>query len=173
MGSDGELGGLGIIHLATHALVDCRAPDRSALILAEGASAPTAAADGLLTAREVRLGWDLDADLVTLSACETGLGRQTFDDGMLSMADAFLAAGTRNVVSSLWKVEDRATAQLMAYFYAELAQGSADGLAAPVPTALGAAQRRLRAFTTAGGTQPWRDPWAWGAFVTYGGAADR
>ena len=173
MGRDGELGRLGIIHLATHALVDCRAPDRSALILAEGGSAPSATADGLLTAREVRLGWDLDADLVTLSACETGLGRQTFDDGMLSMADAFLAAGSRNVVSSLWKVEDQAAARLMAYFYAELAEGSADGRPVPVPSALGAAQRRLRDFTTPGGTRPWRDPWAWSAFVTYGGAAER
>ncbi len=159
-----DIGTYGIIHLATHALVDCRAPDRSALVLAGAADAAPGSGEGLLTAREVRLGWRLDADLVTLSSCETGLGRETADDGMLSFADAFLAAGARNVVSSLWKVEDRATAQLMAWFYEELAGG------AEVDAALRTAQLRLRDHVTAGGTHPWAAPWAWAGFMAYGGA---
>ncbi|MBK7189510.1 MAG: CHAT domain-containing protein [bacterium] len=173
----GELSRLGLIHLATHALVDCRAPDRSALVLADLTNTAGARQDGLLTAREVRLGWRLDADLVTLSACETGLGRQTWDDGMLSLTAAFSAAGARNVVSSLWKVEDRATAMLMEYFYEELARtgagagSGADRDAATVPAALRAAQLRLRNHVTAAGTRPWAGPWAWGGFVAYGGAA--
>lgn len=156
-----------IIHLATHALVDSRAPDRSALVLAGAAEADPGSGEGLLTAREVRLGWRLDAELVTLSACETGLGRETADDGMLSLADAFMSAGARNVVSSLWKVEDRATAQLMTWFYEELGKG------AEVGAALRTAQLRLRDHVTAGGTRPWAAPAAWAAFVAYGGAARR
>jgi CHAT domain-containing protein/Tfp pilus assembly protein PilF len=173
MASRGALKELGIIHLATHALVDCRAPDRSALVLADRDDATATGSDGLLTAREVRLGWNLDADLVTLSACETGLGRQTFDDGMLSLTSAFFAAGARNVVSSLWKVEDQATAKLMAYFYEELGRSDPNGKPVTVGGALRAAQLRLRDFTTVGGTQPYAGPWAWGGFVAYGGAGRR
>jgi tetratricopeptide (TPR) repeat protein len=169
--NDGDLSRLGIIHLATHALVDCRAPDRSALVLADRINTAGALEDGLLTAREVRLGWRLDADLVTLSACETGLGRQTWEDGMLSLAAAFSAAGARNVVSSLWKVEDRATATLMGYFYEELARTGPGRTAMTVPGALRAAQLRLRDQMTAAGTRPWAAPWAWGGFVAYGGSA--
>jgi len=167
----GGMKDLGIIHLAAHALVDCRAPDRSALVLADHDLTLAAGSDGLLTAREVRLGWDLDVDLVTLSACETGLGRETFDDGMLSLTAAFFAAGARNVVSSLWKVEDQATAKLMAYFYDELGRRRPDGQMVTVAGALRAAQLRLRDFTTVGGTRPYAEPWAWGGFAAHGGAA--
>jgi len=173
MARRGALKEMGLIHLATHALVDCRAPDRSALVLADRDDASGTGSDGLLTAREVRLGWVLDADLVTLSACETGLGRQTFDDGMLSLTSAFFAAGARNVVSSLWKVEDQATAKLMSYFYEELGRSDPHGRPVTVAGALRAAQLRLRGFTTVGGTQPYAGAWAWGGFVAYGGAARR
>lgn len=172
MASSGDLKDVGIIHLATHALVDCRAPDRSALVLADLSDA-LAGDDGLLTAREVRLGWVLDADLVTLSACETGLGRETDDDGMLSLTAAFFAAGARNVVSSLWKVEDQATAKLMAYFYEELSRSDPRGAPVTVGGALRAAQLRLRDTTTAAGTRPYAAPSAWGGFVAYGGAGRR
>lgn len=172
MASSGDLKDVGIIHLATHALVDCRAPDRSALVLADRSDA-LAGNDGLLTAREVRLGWVLDADLVTLSACETGLGRETDDDGMLSLTAAFFAAGARNVVSSLWKVEDQATAKLMAYFYEELSRSDPRGAPVTVGGALRAAQLRLRDTVTAAGTRPHAAPSAWGGFVAYGGAGRR
>jgi hypothetical protein len=172
MASSGDLKNVGIIHLATHALVDCRAPDRSALVLADLSDA-LAGDDGLLTAREVRLGWVLDADLVTLSACETGLGRETDDDGMLSLTAAFFAAGARNVVSSLWKVEDQATAKLMAYFYEELSRSDPRGAPVTVGGALRAAQLRLRDTVTAAGTRPYAAPSAWGGFVAYGGAGRR
>lgn len=169
----GELTRMGLVHLATHALVDGRAPDRSALVLADRANRAGASEDGLLTSREVRLGWQLDADLVTLSACETGLGRQTYDDGMLSLTASFVAAGARTVVSSLWKVEDRATATLMSLFYEELARAGTGDREITVAGALRAAQLRLRDHKTVGGTNPWSAPWAWGGFVAYGGAARR
>lgn len=169
----GELPRMGLVHLATHALVDGRAPDRSALVLADRANRAGASEDGLLTSREVRLGWQLDAELVTLSACETGLGRQTYDDGMLSLTASFVAAGARNVVSSLWKVEDRATATLMSWFYEELSRAGTGNREVTVAGALRAAQLRLRDHWTAGGTRPWSAPWAWGGFVAYGGAARR
>ena len=168
-----DFGKLGLIHLATHALVDCRAPDRSALVLSDRAVVGVAEQDGLLTAREVRLGWSLDTDLVTLSACETGLGRETFDDGMLSLASAFFAAGAHNVVSSLWKVEDQATARLMTYFYEELGRRPTTGRPESVAGALRAAQIRLRDFATPTGTRPFADPRCWGGFMAYGGAAQR
>jgi len=64
--------------------------------------------------------WNLHADLVTLSACETALGRKAGGEGLLGFSQAFLAAGSRSVVLSLWKVNDAATAPLMTRFYQNL-----------------------------------------------------
>jgi hypothetical protein len=98
-----------------------------------------------LTAREVLETWTLDADLVTLSACETGLGRDAGGDGLLGFAQAFLAAGARTVCLSLWRVDDAATALLMDRFYRNLL-GKRDGLEKPMPkaAALAEAKRWLR-----------------------------
>src|SRR5262249_5577845 len=85
--------------------------------------------DGYLTAREVLEFWKLDADLVTLSACETALGRPGGGDGHLGFAQAFLTAGSRSVCLSLWKVDDAATALLMDRFYQNLT-GQRPGLKA-------------------------------------------
>lgn len=114
-----------VLHFATHAVIDSNRPFHSALLLArDPASDPVgdvvegrAPFDGRLAAAEVLAHWTLDADLVTLSACETGLGRRVSSEGHLGFAQAFLVAGARNVLSSLWKVDDRATAMLMERFY--------------------------------------------------------
>jgi CHAT domain-containing protein len=85
--------------------------------------------DGFLRLDEVtRL--RLNADLVVLSACRTGQGRLYSGEGVTGLARAFLYAGCRGVLSSLWSVDDRETANLMATLYAQLQQGrsSADGL---------------------------------------------
>ena len=83
--------------------------------------------DGRLTAGEVLEYWKLDAELVTLSACESGLGRQGGGDGLLGFAQSFLLAGSRSVCLSLWQVDDTATALLMDRFYRNLLGKREDG----------------------------------------------
>jgi CHAT domain-containing protein len=107
-----------VIHLAVHAVADPQYPDRAALVLGRDSNTSE---DGLLQAREiVRL--SLNAELVTLSGCETGIGSSEGEAGVLSLEQAFLTAGARAVVASLWRVEDHATTALMTRFYSHLAQ---------------------------------------------------
>jgi CHAT domain-containing protein len=109
----GFLADYDIIHFATHGLIDERRPERSKLALSFPKD-PTE--DGYLQASEIyRL--DLGADLVVLSACETGLGRMVRGEGVLGLPRAFFYAGASSVVVSLWSVSDRSTSQLMAAFY--------------------------------------------------------
>ncbi|HEY2933255.1 MAG TPA: tetratricopeptide repeat protein [Acidobacteriota bacterium] len=75
--------------------------------------------DGLLQAYEI-FDLKLNADLVVLSACETGLGKEVKGEGLLGLTRAFLYAGAQSVMVSLWKVSDRSTAELMASFYRHL-----------------------------------------------------
>lgn len=156
----GRLASYDVIHLATHALVDAERSERSALVLSQVAPSPVA--DGLLTANEVMASWRLSADLVTLSACETGLGRPAPGEGYLGFTQAFLAAGARSVLVSLWQVDDRATALLMERFYANRAEGGLGKAAA-----LREAQGWLRQFE-AGGRRPFADARYWGGFVLVG-----
>lgn len=107
-------GGGSRIHLATHGRFDPASPLQSALLLA-----PAAGSNGMLTA-DLLYSLELDADLVTLSACETGLGKVANGDDLIGLTRGFLYAGSRSVVASLWKVDDLATAELMARFYREL-----------------------------------------------------
>ncbi|MBV8818362.1 MAG: CHAT domain-containing protein [Acidobacteriaceae bacterium] len=108
------------IHFAVHASIDEQFPDRSALRLAKN-SGP--AQDGLLQAREI-LSLPLNAQLVTLSACDAGSGRIEGVAGMNSLVQAFLMAGARTVVASTWAAEDNATAELMRNFYLHLRNGA-------------------------------------------------
>jgi CHAT domain-containing protein len=103
------------VHIASHALFDARQPLDSRLILA-----PVGALDtGELRVSDI-YGLQLTADLVTLSACETGLGRITDGGEVIGMTRGFLYAGASSVVASLWQVPDDATATLMEGFYAKL-----------------------------------------------------
>ncbi len=162
----GELARYDVIHLATHALVDADRPERSALVLAQVDLPPGHGADGLLdgllTAEEITAGWHLDADLVTLSACETGLGRPAPGEGYLGFTQAFLTVGARSVLVSLWQVDDRATALLMERFYANLRQRGLGKAAA-----LQEAQAWLQRYEV-GGRRPFAAPRHWGAFVLVG-----
>jgi CHAT domain-containing protein len=108
------------IHFAVHASIDEQFPDRSALRLAKN-SGP--GQDGLLQAREV-LSLPLNAQLVTLSACDAGSGRVEGLAGMNSLVQAFLMAGARTVVASTWAAEDNSTAELMRNFYQHLKNGA-------------------------------------------------
>jgi CHAT domain-containing protein len=115
-----------LVHFATHALPDARFPLDSALLLSPGLAADTdERADGRLHAWEVAEALRLEADLVTLSGCETGLGRELRGEGLLGLARAFQYAGARAVLVSLWAVSDESTAELMARFYAALERGLA------------------------------------------------
>jgi CHAT domain-containing protein len=106
-----------MIHLAVHAAADPQYPDRAALVLGV---AQNSSDDGLLQVREI-MHLPLDADLVTLSACETGLGTAEGEAGVVNLEQAFLIAGARAVVASLWNVEDNSTTLLMKSFYSHLA----------------------------------------------------
>ncbi len=117
LATTGELKSFRIFHLATHALVDDEQPDRSALILSlvnlpdplEASMKGERIYDGLVTAKEIVREWELDADLVVLSACNTGLGKVVGGEGYVGFSHAFLQAGARSLIVSLWKVDDRAT----------------------------------------------------------------
>jgi CHAT domain-containing protein len=142
LAASGELGKLGFIHLATHGVIDEDIPARSAVILAQtGLPDPLEevlnhkpAFDGRLSVREIQRGWDLKAELVTLSACETALGRDAGGEGFVGFTQALLMSGTRSVCLSLWKVDDTATALLMRRFYANLL-GRRPELTGPSPKA--------------------------------------
>ena len=109
-----------ILHFAVHAITNVQEPERSALLFADG---PHSKEDGLWQAREIRT-LSLKADLVTLSACDTGIGRIEGEEGVDSLVGAFLMAGAKNVMASLWPANDRFTATLMEKFYAHLAHGT-------------------------------------------------
>jgi CHAT domain-containing protein len=113
------------LHFATHAEVNNSRSFDSALIMTPPDIMPELRStepwlDGRLTASEVLDYWKLDAELVTLSACETALGRSGGGDGLLGFAQAFLLAGSRSVCLTLWKVDDTATALVMDRFYRNL-----------------------------------------------------
>jgi tetratricopeptide (TPR) repeat protein len=140
--TSGELGRYGFIHLATHGVIDEEIPARSAVILTQtGLPDPLEQIlhqkpvfDGRLLVREIQHDWELKAELVTLSACETALGREAGGEGFVGFTQALLMSGTRSVCVSLWKVDDTATALLMQRFYAKLL-GRRSGLSGPMPKA--------------------------------------
>jgi CHAT domain-containing protein/tetratricopeptide (TPR) repeat protein len=112
---DGALAGSRILHLATHGVIDTRTPELSGLVLSlvDERGAPQ---DGFLGLRDV-FGLRLDAELVVLSGCETALGKELRGEGLMGLTRGFLYAGARRVAASLWRVQDRATAELMTRFY--------------------------------------------------------
>jgi CHAT domain-containing protein len=114
-----SLGDFSIIHFAAHAVATPKFPERSALILGR---TPHSNDDGLLQARDIAK-LNLNADLVTLSACDTANGKLEGEEGVTSLVQAFLLAGAKSVLASVWKVDDASTAALMKQFYTHIAQG--------------------------------------------------
>lgn len=108
-----------VIHLALHGYADLDYPDRSALIFAPE---PSGTNDGLLQVREIRK-MHLNSKLVTLSACDTGVG-PVGEAGVANLVNAFIEAGADSVVSTLWELADQPTSKLMTSFYAGLATHS-------------------------------------------------
>jgi CHAT domain-containing protein len=163
-----------ILHLATHALVDNERFERSALVLAqdeEKTGFPTevpdymASCDGVLTTQEIVEQWRLDAGLVVLSACESGLGRKVAQEGFLGFSHALLEAGTRCLLVSLWSVDDRATSLLMQRFYGNLAE---EGMSPQ--EALQEAKIYLAGYRDRTRRKPYAHPYYWSAFVLIGAA---
>jgi CHAT domain-containing protein len=123
----GKLKDYRLIHLATHGAVDWQTPSRSRLLLArdrlpDARDTPPGRKPytGELTVADIRRTWQLDADLVTLSACQTALGREGEGEGLLGFAQGFLQSGARSVLLSRWEADDTATALLMLRFYENL-----------------------------------------------------
>jgi CHAT domain-containing protein len=106
--------GFSILHFATHGTFNTDSPLASGLYLAKG-SEP----DGLLTVSDL-YGLRFDTDLVTLSACQTALGKVANGDDVIGLTRGFLYAGARSIVASLWEVDDAATEELMLSFYRNL-----------------------------------------------------
>jgi CHAT domain-containing protein len=111
-----------ILHFATHAIVDNRRPELSGLVLSlvDSAGRPQS---GFLGIEDI-YNMSLPVDLVVLSACDTALGKDIPGEGLTGLTHAFLYAGASRVLASLWEVEDRATAELMGWFYAGMEQKS-------------------------------------------------
>jgi len=151
----GELRRYRIVHFATHALADTRNPELSGLVLSQ-VDAGGRPRGGILRLPDL---YDLDlaADLVVLSGCQTALGRELRGEGLMGLTRGFEAAGAPRVVGSLWRVEDRATAEIMRRLYRGMwLQGSTPA------AALRAAQRAVRRDPR------YRDPHFWAGFVHQG-----
>jgi CHAT domain-containing protein len=108
-----------VLHFALHSAIDRDFPDRSSLVLTSGSKNQD---DDLLQAREI-MALKLKADLVTLSACDGAAGTPEGITGTNSLVQAFLMAGARSVVASIWEADDAFTAALMRRFYANLRLG--------------------------------------------------
>jgi CHAT domain-containing protein len=108
-----------ILHLAVHGFADTQYPERSALVLGVD---PNSGDDGLLQVREI-IRLRLNAELTTLSACDTGVGKLQGQEGISNLVEAFLVAGSKAVVASLWSADDTSANALMERFYQRLAKG--------------------------------------------------
>ncbi|MGO9232163.1 MAG: CHAT domain-containing protein [Bryobacteraceae bacterium] len=151
----GLLGHYRYLHFATHGYLDTERPELSALVLSQF-DANGRAVDGFLRVNDI---YDsrLSADLVVLSACQTGLGKEVRGEGLMGLTRAFMYAGVPRVIVSLWSVNDRATADLMAGLYRGMLR---DGKRPS--EALRDAQLELRKH------QEWQSPYYWAAFVQQG-----
>ena len=151
-----ELSQYRIVHLATHSRFSSEQPEDSGLYfsLLNEHGEPTR---GLLRVHELAA-LKLNAELVVLSACETGLGKEVGGEGLVGLTRGLMAAGAKRVVASLWKVNDAATAVLMQRFYLALLGEQKLSPAAALR------QAQLSLWQEA----QWQEPYFWAAFVIQG-----
>jgi CHAT domain-containing protein len=142
-----------IVHIAAHGFVDTQFPERSGVVLGVD---PSSHDDGLLQLREI-MRLRFNADLVTLSACNTGVGKIEGEEGVTNLVEAFLVSGARAVAASLWSADDTYTVDLMEHFYAHIAGGEGKSGALR--------QAKLDLLAKYGKDVP---PYYWGAFVLIG-----
>ncbi len=115
---DPAIGEYQIIHFATHALLHNSHPELSGIVLSL-VDQTGRKQDGFLRLNEI-YNLNLSADLVVLSACQTALGKETRGEGLIGLTRGFMYAGVPRVVATLWRINDRATAEFMRYFYEAL-----------------------------------------------------
>ena len=151
----GELANYRIVHFATHGMIESEVPRSSflALSILDEKRQPVESSLGLSDVYNL----NLQADLVVLSGCETALGREIRGEGLMGLTQGFLYAGAERAMASLWRVEDRATAELMIRFYGSLFREGR-----PPAAALRAAQLSIR------NDPAWQDPFYWAPFVLQG-----
>lgn len=144
------------IYLAAHALVDDTAPESSSIVLSlfdeRGLPRP-----GLIRSNDIQR-LDLNAELVVLSACRTGVGKQIKGEGFASLAQSFFSVGAEKVMFSAWEVEDKVTAETMTRFYRKLISEKLSPA-----TALRHTQSSLL------NDRRWAHPYYWAAFTLQGG----
>ncbi|MEE9439434.1 MAG: CHAT domain-containing protein, partial [Saprospiraceae bacterium] len=143
-----------LIHLATHGIVDHENPDYSRLYFS---TENDSIADGQLYAYEI-VNMDLGADLVTLSACNTGVGKIQKGEGVASLGRAFAYANCPNQLISLWPVNDKSTTEIMELYYLNVKKGMGKS------TALVEAKR----YYIKNAPQLFKNPYYWAGFVYYG-----
>jgi CHAT domain-containing protein len=150
-----DLSQYSILHFATHGVLDPKRPERSGFFLSM-VDTTGRSQNGFITMQDVyRL--HAPVDLVVLSACRTGLGKDVRGEGLIGLTRGFMYAGASSVVASLWKVDDEATAELMKHFYANMLQ---KGMRPA--EALRAAQNTLRE------SPQWKSPHFWAGFILQG-----
>jgi CHAT domain-containing protein/tetratricopeptide (TPR) repeat protein len=142
-----------IIHLAVHGFADNQFPERAGLVLGHD---PASHDDGLLQLREI-IGLRFNADLVTLAACNTGVGKLQGEEGVTNLVEAFLLSGAKTVVASLWTADDTYTRDLMERFYTHIAEGQ--------DKASALRQAKIDLLVRYGRQIP---PYYWAAFVLVG-----
>lgn len=150
-----ELAQYRYVHFATHGFVDAEHPELSGLVLST-VNESGDAISGFLRLQDI-FNLDLPVELVVLSGCETGIGKEVRGEGLLGLTRGFMYAGAPRVVVSLWKVDDLATAKLMTRFYGGMLQQKRRPAAA-----LRAAQLAMWQ------DKEWRQPYYWAAFVLQG-----
>ncbi len=145
-----------VVHLSTHAFADEVQPMYSWIAFAQNKDIKE---DGFLHAYEV-FNLNLNANLVTLSACETGLGKLRQGEGLIGLTRAFMYAGSNSVLVSLWSVEDASTAKFMEYFYDNLRNSKAKSEALR--------QAKLSMLKTREHKMSYAMPFLWAPFVLVG-----
>lgn len=142
-----------IVHIAAHGFSDTQFPERSGLVLGVDSNSRD---DGLLQVREI-IRLHFNADLVTLSACNTGVGKLEGEEGITNLVEAFLVSGAKAVVASLWSADDIYTSALMERFYTHIAEGQ--------DKAAALRHAKIDLLAKYGRQVP---PYYWGAFILVG-----
>jgi CHAT domain-containing protein len=144
-----------IVHFATHGVINCEHPELSGIVLSM-LNEHGERENGFLQLHDIyRL--ELSADLVVLSACRTALGQNIRGEGLVGLTQGFFNRGANTVVSTLWTIDDRASAELMQHFYEAMLQEGATSSAA-----LRSAKQKMWS------QRRWQSPYYWAAFVVQG-----